>query len=663
MQRLLVAFLAVVSLSVSLQARAGDAIDSVARLTEHMKYLASDDLEGRGVGTEGLNKAADFIRKEFESAGLDVTKVDGGAFQKFNMTTGSKLLEPNSLTFVGPEGKKIELKMTKDFNVCSFGGSGKFEQEIVFLGYGIDSKPYNDFKDVDVKDKVVIIMRRTPQQGNPHGPFPSVHGRMSRHAALTTKVSNAFRKGAAAIIFVSDPHSSREKVAETESFIAKTEKQVVDAAIALEKTPADNAEKLATARKQLSDAVKRVERARASKGDSKDPLMNFGYAGNGRPNAVPTFHITQEVCDQLLKATRDKTLAQLEADIDKDLKPQNGVLKGWKAVGETSLETVQTEVKNVIGVLEGEGPLADQTIVIGAHYDHVGMGGSFSLARGVTAVHNGADDNASGTVSLIELAHRFGSAEKKPSRRMVFIAFTAEESGLIGSAHYVNKAPLYPLDNTIAMFNMDMVGRLKDEKLTVFGVGTAPRWKEQIEEAGTRHGFNVTLKPDGFGPSDQSSFYSKKIPVLHFFTGTHSDYHRPGDDWQKINVEGMNRISTMIEGVIVATDRNEDRPKYLEVKRKTTAGRSGNRPYFGSIPDFGTNAKGYAIQGVAGGSPAEVAGMKGGDVIVLLGGQKIGGLDDFDLALRKFKPGDEVEVVVLRKGKQVKLKVHLGKPR
>ena len=670
--RWLCAVLAILSLSWSLQVDAGDA---ESRLTEHIKYLASDELEGRGVGTDGLNKAADFIRKEFEAAGLDVSKVDGNAFQKFTMTTGSKLLEENSLAFVGPDGKRIELKLSKDANVCSFGGSGKFDKDLVFAGYGIDSELYNDFDGIDVKDKAVIILRRTPQQGESGGLFESKNGRMSRHAALTTKVSNAVRNGAAAIIFVSDPYSSRQKAKDALEFIAKTEKQAADAAIAFLDAPADNEEKQATARKKLTDAVARVKRARESTKDDNDPLMNFGYAGNGRPNALPTFHITQAACDKLLKAARNSSVTKIEATIDDQLanahsphghgksEPTNGAIKGWKAVGQTSIETVTTEVKNVIGVLEGEGPLADETIVIGAHYDHVGMGGAMSLARGVTAVHNGADDNASGTVTLIELARRFGAKDKKPARRMVFMAFTAEESGLIGSAHYTNKNPIYPLDKTIAMFNMDMVGRMKDEKLTVFGIGTAPRWKDQIEAAGKKHNFKLTLKPDGFGPSDQSSFYAKKIPVLHFFTGTHSDYHRPGDDWEKINVDGMNRIANMIEEVIVATDENKERPKYLEVKRKTTAGRSGNRPYFGSIPDFGTNAKGYAIQGVAGGSPAAKGGLKGGDIIIQLGKDKITGLDDFDLALRKFKGGDEVTVVVLRKEKKVSLKVVLGRPK
>jgi hypothetical protein len=244
----------------------------------------------------------------------------------------------------------------------------------------------------------------------------------------------------------------------------------------------------------------------------------------------------------------------------------------------------------------------------------------------------------------------------------VFIAFTGEELGLIGSAHYC-KEPLFPLDKTVAMFNMDMVGRLKDEKLTVFGSGTAPNFKGELEALARTHGFDLTLKPGGFGPSDQSSFYAKKIPVLHFFTGTHGDYHRPSDDWDKINVPGMNRIVDMISEIVVATAAAPDRPQYVEVKERESIDRGGSRPYFGSIPDFGAESPGYHISGVAPGSPADKAGLKGGDAIVQLGKHKVSSLEDFDLALRDFSAGDEVEVVVKRNGENVILKVMLAKPR
>ena len=374
------------------------------------------------------------------------------------------------------------------------------------------------------------------------------------------------------------------------------------------------------------------------------------------------FHIKQAVADRLLKKSLGQSLAEVENAIDKDLKPRSAVLKGWHVKGEGSVEQIESEVKNVIGVLEGEGPLANETIVIGAHYDHVGMGGPGSLAPGSHEVHNGADDNGSGTVSLIELARRFGATKEKPSRRLVFIAFTAEERGLIGSNYYV-KHPVFPLKDTIAMFNMDMVGRLRNDKLIVYGTGTAPRWKPLLEDLGKKHGFDLAYKPEGEGPSDHQEFFLKKIPVLHFFTDTHRDYHRPSDDWDKINVPGMSRVVDLLEDIVQKTLDTKDRPEYIAVKGAATIGRGGSRPYFGSIPDFGSEAAGYAISGVSPGSPADKGGLKGGDVIVQMGKQKIGSLDDFDLALRDFNAGDQVEVTVLREGKKVNLKVVLDKPR
>jgi len=638
-----------------------------SRMLDDIKYLSSDELEGRGVGTDGLNKAADFVRNAFREAGLDVTRVDGDAFQPFTMTTGSKLGKTNTLTLIGPDGQKFELKHGRDFRTCSFGGSGRFEADIVFGGYAIDAKKagYQDFADVDLKGKAVIIMRRNPQQGNPHGKFGGQHGGVSAHASLTRKVSNAFGKGAAAVLFVNDPHSVRKNADENKTIIDKESLRVDTAASDLVRIDKSEVKKVTAARKKLSAAVNRLKAAKNTvKKGNHDRLMAFGYGGNARgADAIPIAHVTQKVIDQLLaQSPNKKSLADVEAEIDKDLKPRTSVIEGWKLKGEISVNRTQVEVKNVIGVLEGAGPLADETVVIGAHYDHVGMGGTGSLAPGSKAVHNGADDNASGTVALIEIARRLAARKEKLARRVVFIAFTAEERGLIGSAHYV-KNPVIPLEKTVAMLNMDMVGRLKDDKLIVFGIGTAPRWKKLIEDSGKRHDFKLTLKPGGFGPSDHSSFYAKKMPVLHFFTGTHRDYHRPGDDWEKINIAGMSRVVDMIEELAVDTISQKERPKYVEVKRKSAPGRGGSRPYFGSIPDFASEAKGYAIMGVAGGSPAQKGGLKGGDAIIELAGQKIGNLSDFDLALRKHKPGDEVSIVVLRKGKNVKLKVILGKPR
>ena len=397
--------------------------------------------------------------------------------------------------------------------------------------------------------------------------------------------------------------------------------------------------------------------------ENDDALMKFGYAGSGTSTLPPAFHFTAKTCNQMLAAIKTD-VTRLESAIDSDLKPKSTVVSGWKAKGTVTVEKSRVDTFNVIGSIEGEGPLADETIVIGAHYDHVGRGGPNSLAPGSTEIHNGADDNASGTTTLLELARRFGNRAKtkKPARRLVFIAFTGEEMGLLGSARYC-KQPVFPLDKTIAMLNMDMVGRLKENKLIVYGTGTSSRWESELTKNNADLGFKLIFKPEGFGPSDHSSFYAKKIPVLHFFTGEHADYHKPTDDWEKINVEGMARVADLMEKIVLDTLEQSERPDYKEVKGVGGPIRSGNRPYVGTIPEFGNELPGYAISGVSPGSPSDKGGLKGGDRIIRLGTISVTNLDDYDAALRKFAPGDEVDFVVVRDQNEVTLKVKLEPPR
>jgi hypothetical protein len=484
------------------------------------------------------------------------------------------------------------------------------------------------------------------------------------YGELRTKVINAAAKGAAAILFVNDPYTGRNELAEARKQVGKLAEGVAESAVEVEAIDAADAEKLAMAKMKLTEAVAKYK---AGKGhlpaEPSDDLMKFGYAGSEAIREIPVLHITQKLCDQLLQGSLKTTLAALEEKIDQTQKPASQVLTGWNAGGVVSIERTQAAVRNVIGVVEGNGPLANETIVVGAHYDHVGRGGPESLARGSSEIHNGADDNGSGTVALLELARRIASRPEKLPRRVVFIAFTAEEKGLIGSARYT-KEPVFPLENTVAMYNLDMVGRLTENKLTVFGVKTAKHFEESLGKHGPELGLELSMKPEGFGPSDHSSFYAKKIPVLHFFTGTHSDYHRPGDDWDKINYEGTRKIVDLTERMIVETALREARPEYVEVQGSAQVGeRQGSRPYFGSIPDFGGNKPGYPLGGVAGGGPAEKAGLKAGDNIIQIGPNKITSLDDFDAALRQFKAGDVVDVTVERGTEKVTVKVTLDKPR
>ncbi|HTI50829.1 MAG TPA: M28 family peptidase, partial [Planctomycetaceae bacterium] len=492
----LVAALAL-ALSSAFPVRSDDAAaESEQRVLRDIKYLASDELEGRGVGLKGIDLAADYIRDQFARAGLKLDAAKGGPFQTFTMNTGADLGTVNTLALGGPNQKQVELKLNTDFIPQSFGGAGAFSGELAFCGYGIEApdKEYDDFAGVDLKGKVALIMRKVPDQSNPRGRFAGRHGGMSTHAELRTKVSNAFNHGAAAILLVNDPQTGRQELEQSRKQVSKLADAVAEAAAEFEATDPQDSEKLSAARKALSTEVAKYKAGKGHLGtEPTDTLLKFGYAGSEPIRNLPVVHITRAAADQVLKPALGKTLTELEAEIDEDVKPHSAVLKGWTAGGVVSIDRKQADVKNVIAVLEGSGPLADETIVVGAHYDHVGRGGPGSLLPGSTDIHNGADDNASGTVSLLELGRRLAARKEKLARRIVFIAFTGEESGLIGSARYTRE-PLFPLDKTIAMINMDMVGRLKDDKLTVFGTGTAPGWEGLLNELGRKFNFQVIFK-------------------------------------------------------------------------------------------------------------------------------------------------------------------------
>ena len=630
--------------------------DTEQRLLKDVSVLASDEFEGRGVGTEGINKAAAYIEGVFREAGLNVTVDKGDAFQEFEVSNGAKLEEGNALEIVDAAGVKTPLEMDKTFRTCSFSEPGTFEAEIVFAGYAIESEKYNDFAGIDVKDKVVLFLRRTPKTGDPHAGFNE------RDASLKTKLSQCYRRGAKAVLILNDGASAKNDRAALEEKVAKAKDKIVE--LAEKSTQADLAE--ADKSKTLADLTAEVvhlkQLRRMLDAFDADPLMPFGYAGEKSGDALPTFHVKRSAVESLIKTATGKTLAEIEASIEETMKPASQVLTGMRATGKASLRIEKVTVKNVIGVLEGEGPLKEETIVVGAHYDHLGFGGDGSLQPGSKEIHNGADDNGSGSAGLLELVRRLAGRKEKLARRIVFIAFTGEERGLLGSAQYV-KTPLFPIEQTVVMFNLDMIGRMENSKLTVYGTGTSHFWDKRVDEAGTAAGLTLIKKPEGFGPSDHSSFYAKKIPVLHVFGGLHADYHRPSDDVEKLNVPGMLQATDFFETLIVQAAQAATKPDYIEIQGQAELGRTGSRPYFGSIPDFNSDQKGYAIMGVAPGGPSDKAGIKAGDVIIQLGDQKIGSLDDFDLALRKFTAGDQADVTVRREGQDVKLKVTLGKPR
>ena len=634
-------------LSNAVMTAAADPADDAAlrdRLKHAVEWLAAPEREGRGPGTKGVEQAADWVAEQLSGIGLD-TVVGGDLhgdsnrpigepaaatlFQRFVMTLDAKLgpADANTAELVGPPGedgrpRTIPLRLGKDFTPLAAGGSGRFDLPLVFAGYGITApaEHYDDYaplaatvKGGSAKGAAVVVLRQEPQKDNPHSVFDG--NQASQYAALARKVANASEHEVGGIIFCND-----------------------------------------------ADA-------------DGDTLMAFTRAGDGSENrTMPIVQLRRSLVDDVVKASLGRDLDAIQKGIDDSLEPQSGPLAGWRIQGQTAVERTETEGRNVLAILPGVGwpqsdadasagkrPPEPETVVLGAHYDHLGYGGANSAAPGEHAVHHGADDNASGTALLVEVARMLKQEGPFP-RTILFVAFSGEERGLLGSAHYTANAAV-PLTDTVAMVNLDMVGRLDGNKIVVHGTGTGTGLDALVDRFVAARGFEAAKEPGGFGPSDHSSFYARKIPVLHLFTGSHSDYHRPTDTADKINYDGMVRITRLVADIVRDLATAPERPAYIEVASKQFAGGGGDRPYFGSIPDFGKPGKGYAITGATKDSPAAKGGLKGGDVIVRLGESAVTGLEDFDSALRKHKGGETVPVVVVRDGAEITLQIMLDPPK
>ncbi|MDG3006550.1 M28 family peptidase [Paludisphaera mucosa] len=592
-----------------------------ARLKDDVSFLADDAQEGRAPGTKGIEASAEYIARQFKDAGLQPPAGGDGYFQKFTISGQPRLGETPDLIAKAAGDAVIRGVAKADFNALAIGSTGALDAApIVFAGYGITAdRPeknlkYDDYAGVDAAGKAVLVIRREPQQNDEASPFDGK--KTSDFATFRHKATNAFQHGAAMLLVVNDL---------------------------------------------------------AGLGSDRDVLLNLGSAGSESQTKLPVVHVTRDFADKLLKAAGEPTLAELEGRIDKDLKPLSRELKGVTLTGRVTIDRPAVETKNVVGVLEGAGPKSGETIVVGGHYDHLGRGGllSGSLAFLSTDVHNGADDNASGTSLTLELARRLGARRDPPARRIVFIGFSGEERGLLGSQYYVDH-PLYPLASTVAMVNFDMVGRMDDKKeLTMIGTGTSPGFTELVDVLGKDSGMTIKKvagMTDGFGGSDHQSFYAKDVPVLFAFTGIHPDYHRPSDDWQKINYGGMARIADYVELILLDLVRRPERPEFTRISTpRHNAGASqsastGMSVTLGVMPDYADESKaGMKLSNVRDGGPAAKAGIKGGDVIIAIGGKPIATIYDYMESLGRYKPGEVVDVLVKRDGQEVKIPVELGK--
>jgi hypothetical protein len=323
-----------------------------------------------------------------------------------------------------------------------------------------------------------------------------------------------------------------------------------------------------------------------------------------------------------------------------------------------------TAARNVVAVLPGASPaLRGQVVVVGAHYDHLGFGGFGALDPDSTGrVHNGADDNASGTAALVEIARTL--ARRHPARTIVFVAFSGEELGTLGSSYFVQHSVPQPVDSIYAMLNLDMVGRLKNARLAALGAATAKEFPALLDSLNTPARFDLRASGDGWGPSDHAVFFAARRPVLHFFTDLHDDYHRSTDDWQRINAVGLAQVAQFVADLAWALASRPGPLTFVDAPRPQASAAgpgAGYGAYLGTIPDMTGSPGGVRITGVRAGSPAELAGLKGGDIITAIGAKTVANLYDMTEALRSHQAGDTVAIVLKRDGVEARVTAVLGK--
>lgn len=618
------------------------------RIAADLRFLASDDMRGRGPGTDGLDRAAEYIAERWKSLGLDTNIFGELPFQPFKIPGSVSVADPltNTLRIIvdGDESndKAVnesadnalatrvgDLRLDEDFRPLSLGGNQAFQGDLCFVGYGITAREsgfvYDDYAELDVRGKVVVILRKEPQQADPSSRFAGTSA--SKHAYFTTKYANAVAHGAAAILFINDGVSLQGK---------------------------DNS-------KDTSQGTVAV----VSENDRLPGIEDAGRANAGP--SIPVMFVRRELVEPWIAHETGMTLYELEHAIDQDLKPRSVAFAGVSVAGAVSLKTESIGLKNVICRVPGVGSLASETVVVGAHYDHVGMGGPGSLSPGVIAVHNGADDNASGTSALLELAHKLSptmNEDTEPRRQIVLIAFTGEERGLLGSRHYI-KYPRFPIESTVAMINMDMIGRLSDRQLIIYGTGTATQFPSMIDRVNLVSGFQIRKQSEGYGPSDHQPFYERKVPVLHLFTGLHTDYHRPTDDFEKINTDGIAAITDMVYQMTMELAKSPGKPSYVAVQGKADIrlpivrrARLGVR-----LVQFPTDSQENSkvqIESVAEDSPAFKASLKPLDVLLTMDRIPIDSPQSLIDALSEKNPGDSVTLEVQRDNERISVPVILG---
>jgi hypothetical protein len=566
----------------------------------HVAALAGDAPEGRLTGTKGEQLAADYLVAQLKRIGARPLPGQSDYRMPFDFTAGASdggsevsIQQAGAADRGRPAGAGTS---GRTVSALSFSDDGTVTAPIVFAGYGIvvpesQNFGYDSYATLDVKDKIVLVLRYFPEDAE-----PKTKGILARYSDLRYKAMAARQRGARALLVVTGPTSPNAGELIPMSF---------DTALAGSGIVA------ASIRGEIGDAIF------ATLGDRDKTLAATQKALDSANPHVAGFDIPNVTVTVTTKVTREKKTGR--------------------------------NVAAYLPATTAPGSLAKPWIALGAHYDHLGHGeNGNSLADKAESgrTHYGADDNASGSAAVLAAGEALA---KEPRRRNVILEFwSGEELGLIGSTAYVNKPPV-PIDQLAAYFNFDMVGRMQDNKLTVQAAGSSEAWGRLIEQANVGAGFDLLVQADPYQPTDVSNFYQAGVPSLNFFTGTHTDYHRPSDTADKINYEDLDRIASFATAIARRVGGADEAPVYAKVQQETQGGaRAGVRVFTGTIPDYSTEVKGLLLSGVIDGGPAAQAGLQKGDVIVEIAGQTIANIYDYTYALEVLKIGEPTKVVYMR---------------
>lgn len=596
----------------------GGSIRASDRLASDIRWLADDARAGRAVGTPQMEQTADWIAGRFEQLGLHVEK------QPFEIVVAVKPGAQTSLTLDGKVGVPMQGEALGAV-VASASANGEVSAPIVFANYGISAKElgYDDYAGIHAKGKIVLVRRFVPE-----GDAFAEEATRRRYSDIHYKARVAKARGAVGLLVIDAAPGVESKGG------AKSRSASATAAHA--STGGSSAEGSSTD----SSAAGRTTRPVA-----EAPLPPLRVARHGDAG-LPVIFLTREAGGHLLEG---RHRASMRVD----------------------LQTQKSSAHNIVAHLPARGaegrPRAG-AIVIGAHYDHLGLGGDDSLAPAQEGeVHNGADDNASGVAAMLEVARRLVGRQAELERDVWFVAFSAEESGLLGAAHFVRKPPKgVAMGELVAMLNMDMVGRMRGNQLQVLGGRSASEWNELVEPACAEHRVGCELGGSGYGPSDQTPFYAEGVPALHFFTGAHGDYHRPSDDAEHINAAGLVQIAAIVGDVALKLSTRERKLTYLHEASPLPAGDA--RSYgasLGTIPDYAATGAGSGVllSDVRSGSAADLAGLRRGDRLIRLGGHAIVNIHDMIFVLRSAQPGDKTTATVVRDGAELSVPVTYGQSR